>query len=165
MTGKIIQINLSRGGIPKRPVPEVALTPEGLEGDSWNHPQLHGGPRQAVLIITAETIEELVERGYAVYPGALGENITTRGLDRRQLRLGQRLRVGPTLLEITKIRVPCDTLDPFGGPSIQRELYDKQVKAGDAASPRWGKSGFYCSVIEPGTIRVDDAISIESTLA
>ena len=164
MTGSILQIHISRGGVPKRSIPEATVTPLGLEGDSWNHPEIHGGSRQAVLVITAETIDELKARGYPLHPGALGENITTRGLDRRQLRVGQRLRAGPVLLEITKIRVPCDTLDIYG-PTLKREIYDKLVKAGDASSPRWGMSGFYCAVIEPGMIRVDDAIAIESTLA
>src|SRR2546430_13207869 len=102
MTGRIMQINISRSGIPKRPVPEAIVTPLGLEGDACAHPQIHGGPKQAVLLITAETIEELVALGYPLYPGALGENLTTRGLDRRQLRIGQRLRAGGALLEITK---------------------------------------------------------------
>src|SRR5919198_32348 len=154
MTGTIIQINTSRGGLPKRPVPEAIATPLGLEGDSCAHPQIHGGPKQAVLLITAETIEELARRGYPVYPGALGENLTTRGLDRRQLRYGQRLRAGAALLEITKRRGPCDTLDVYG-PAIKHEIFDKRVNAGDPTSPRWGMSGFYCAVIEPGPIRVD----------
>src|SRR5437762_1720492 len=164
MTGRIIQINTSRGGIPKRPVPEAIVTPLGLEGDSCAHPQIHGGEKQAVLLITAETIEELGARGYPVYPGALGENLTTRGLDRRQLRHGQRLRAGGALLEITKRRAPCSTLDAYG-PTLQREIFDKRVKDGDPASPRWGMSGFYCAVIEPGPIRVDDIITVEATLA
>ena len=164
MSGKIIQINISRGGIPKRPIPEAVITPLGLEGDSWNHPEIHGGPRQAVLLIAAETIEQLTARGYPLYPGALGENLTTRGLDRTQLRLGQRLRVGAVLLELTKVRVPCATLDVYG-PTIKQEIYDKKVKAGDPTSPRWGMSGFYASVIEPGPVRVNDIIMVETTLA
>jgi len=164
MSGKIIQINVSRGGIPKRAIPDAVITPLGLEGDSWNHPEIHGGPRQAVLLIAEETIEQLKARGYQLYPGALGENLTTRGIDRTQLRLGQRLRVGPVLLELTKIRVPCATIDVYG-PTIKQEIYDKKVKAGDHTSPRWGMSGFYAAVIEPGPVRVDDIITVESTLA
>ena len=34
LTGTIVQINISRGGLPKRPVPEAVLTPLGLEGDA-----------------------------------------------------------------------------------------------------------------------------------
>ena len=164
MTPHLVQINISRGGLPKRPVAEAVATSLGLEGDSCAHPEIHGGTKQAVLLIAAETIEELIERGYPVYPGAMGENLTTRGLDRRQLRSGQQLRVGGVLIELTKMRAPCSSLDVYG-PTIMREIYDKRVQAGDPASPRWGMSGFYASVIEPGRVRVNDIITVEATLA
>ena len=77
--------------------------------------------------------------------------------------LPARLRTGSDA-EITKRRGPCATLDVYG-PTLQREIFDKRVKAGDLASPRWGMSGFYCSVIEPGPIRVDDIITVEATLS
>ena len=164
MTGHIIHIGISRGGLPKWSIPEGLITPLGIEGDLCAHPQIHGGPRQALLLIAAEAVDELIARGYPVGYGALGENLTTRGLDRRQLRPGQRLRAGGALLEITKVRAPCSSLDVYG-PTIKQELYDSRVKAGDPASPRWGMSGFYASVIEPGTVRVDDIIRLEATLA
>jgi MOSC domain-containing protein YiiM len=160
MTGRILQINISRGGIPKHPVPCASLTPSGVEGDAWAHPHIHGGPEQAVLLMGAEDIEDLRARGYPLFFGALGENLTTTGLDRRQLRLGHRLRVGAALVELSKIRVPCATLDVYG-PSIKEEIYDQQVKAADASSPRWGLSGFYARVLQPATVRVNDIISVE----
>jgi len=164
MTGHIIQINISRGGLPKQSIPEGIITPLGIEGDLCEHPQIHGGPRQAVLLITAEAVDELIARGYPVGYGLLGENLTTRGLDRRQLRLGQRLRAGGALLELTKVRVPCATLDVYG-PAIKQEIYDRRVQAGDPTSPRWGMSGFYASVIKPGPVQVDAIITVEATLA
>jgi len=109
--GRIIQISVSRGGLPKRSVPAGFITPLGIEGDLCAHPEIHGGPRQSVLLIAAEAVDELVERGYPVGYGALGENLTTRGLDRRQLRLGQRLRAGGAPLELTKVRAPRATPD------------------------------------------------------
>ena len=48
MTGSVIQINVSPGGIPKRPIQEALVTPEGIRGDRWSHPDIHGGPNQAV---------------------------------------------------------------------------------------------------------------------
>ncbi len=163
-TGRILQVSVSRGGVPKRAIPEGMITPLGIAGDSCAHPQIHGGPRQALLLVTAEAIEELSAQGYPLFFGALGENLTTRGLDRRQLRIGQRLRAGQALLEITKLRVPCSTLDVYG-PSLKQQVFDKKVKAGDPTSPRWGMSGFYTSVIEPGPVRVNDIIAIVATLA
>ena len=159
MTGSILQINSSPGGLPKHPVAEANVTPEGILGDSWAHRNIHGGPNQAVLLITSEGIDELIAQGYALYPGALGENITTEGLDRRQLRAGQRYRTGEVLLELTKIRTPCTTLDVYD-PSLKLAIYDAQVKAGDPSSPRWALSGFYARVLKAGVIRPHDIIAL-----
>jgi len=162
--GSIVQINVSLGGIPKRPILSGMITPLGLAGDAHAHPQIHGGPEKAVLLIAAEVIDELKSRGYPLFYGALGENLTTRGLDYRQLRIGQQLRAGAALLEIAKVRGPCAALDIYG-PSIKQEIYDAQAKAGDTSSPRWGMSGFYARVLQGGAVHPDDIISIGATLA
>ena len=127
-TGVIIRINVSPGGIPKRSIAAAMITPLGLAGDACGRPGIHGGLRQAVLLIAAETIDDLKALGYPVFYGALGENLTTRGLDRRQLRIGQQLRAGGAVLEITKVRGPCAALDVYG-PAIKREIYDARVNA------------------------------------
>src|SRR5579862_3950134 len=158
-TGHIVQINISPGGIPKRPLAEAEVTPLGIRGDSWAHPQIHGGPNQALLLITTEGIEELVALGYPIFPGALGENFTIKGLNRRQMRIGQRYRAGEILLEITKMRSPCSTLHIYG-PSIQAAVYDAQVKAGDFSTPRWGLGGFYARVLQGGWVRPRDIIEL-----
>ena len=159
MTGSILQISISPGGIPKRPIPDATVTPAGILGDRWAHPDIHGGPKQAVLLITSEGIEELIAQGYPLFPGALGENLTISGLDRQQMRVGQRYRVGEVLLELTKLRGPCTGLDVYGR-GIQRAIYDSQVKAGDPSTPRWGLSGFYALVLKVGTIRPHDIIAL-----
>jgi len=159
LTGSILQINISRGGVPKRPIEDAVVTAQGIQGDSWAHPQFHGGPNQALLLITSEGIAELIAQGFPLYPGALGENLTTQGLDRRQMRPGQRYRAGETLLEITKLRVPCDTLSVYGD-GIQNAVYDAQVKVGDTGSARWGLGGFYAKVLQGGVIRTHDIITL-----
>jgi len=158
MQSAIIQVNVSPGGIPKQPIPSGRVGPDGLEGDAHAHPQFHGGPRKAVLLIAAEVVDELAARGYPVFYGALGENLTTRGLDVRALRIGDQLRAGGATLEITQVRAPCSQLDIYG-PSLKSELYDVRVKAGESGSPRWGKSGFYLSVIEAGLVAPGDIIA------
>jgi MOSC domain-containing protein YiiM len=109
--------------------------------------------------MTAEGIEELAAQGFPVYPGALGENVTTRGLDHRSLRLGQRYRIAGVAIELSEIRVPCSTLNVYG-KGIQAAMYDAQTQAGDPVSPRWGLSGFYASVVCTGTIQTGDPISL-----
>jgi MOSC domain-containing protein YiiM len=162
MTGTVLQVNVSRGGIPKHAIPFGELTAAGIAGDAWRFP-FHGGPRQAVLLITIEGIEELASLGFPLSPGALGENLTTRGLDRRALRFGQRLRVGGATIELTKMRQPCATLNVYG-TGVQAAMYDARVQQGDPDSPRWGLSGFYASVVQPGTVHPGDAISVVAGL-
>ena len=159
MVGAVVQINTSLGGIPKRPIEQAFAGPLGLEGDVQAHPQIHGGPRKAVLLIAEEAVEELRAKGYPVYAGALGENLTVRGIDRRQLRSGQRFRIGELVIELTKVRSPCATLDVYG-PAIKAEIYDAEVKAGNTASPKWAISGFYAAVVHPGWVRRNDIIAL-----
>lgn len=159
MAASVVQIHTSLGGLPKFPVAEAVVHRLGIEGDAVAHPKFHGGPLQALLIITEEGIEELKARGYPLFPGAMGENITTRGLDRRQMRIGQRYRIGQIIVELTKIRVPCFALDVYG-PSIKKAVYDARVKAGNPDTPVWGLSGFYASVSEGGLLREQDIITL-----
>jgi MOSC domain-containing protein YiiM len=159
MIGSVLQINVSPGGIPKRPISEAIVTAAGIRGDGWAHPDIHGGPNQALLVITSEGIDELIAQGYPLFPGALGENLTTLGLDRRLLRAGQRFRAGEVFIELTKRRAPCATLNVYG-PGIQHAIFDSQVNAGDSSSPRWGLSGFYARVLRAGTIRPGDPITL-----
>ena len=161
MQGIIIQVNVSRGGLPKRAIPSAMVGEFGLDGDSHAHPEIHGGPLQAVLLLAAEVVDELTARGYPLFYGAMGENLTLRGLATRELRIGDRLRAGAALLEITKPRGPCSALDVYG-EMLKREIYDAQVKLRDPSSPRWGKSGLYARVITPGAIAAGDAIAREA---
>jgi MOSC domain-containing protein YiiM len=156
VTGTVLQVGVSRGGIPKRAILSGELSAAGIAGDAWRYP-FHGGARKAILLVTIEGIDELIAQGFPLFPGALGENLTTRGLDRHALRLGQRLKVGDAAIELTTIRTPCATLDVYG-PGVQAAMYDAQVQKGDADSPLWGLSGFYASVVRPGTVCPGDAI-------
>jgi MOSC domain-containing protein YiiM len=160
VTPSVLAIHISNGGVPKRPVIFGEVTPLGIAGDRHNNPQVHGGPQKAVLLITNEGLDELKTAGFPLYPGALGENITTVGLDRRNMRIGQRYRIGEVILQLSKMRQPCDNLNPYGVGTLQKAVYDAQVKAGDHTSPRWGLAGFYASVVETGTIRPGDSITL-----
>ena len=110
-------------------------------------------------MIGVEAIDHLRSFGYPLFHGALGENLTVAGLDRSRMRFGQLYRAGGVLLELSKMREPCATLDEYG-IGIQRLMFDKFVKDGDFASPKWGLSGFYARVLEPGSIRVYDTITL-----
>jgi MOSC domain-containing protein YiiM len=164
MTGRIIQVNISPGGIPKRPVAEAFLTPLGLEGDACAHPVIHGGPRQAVLVLCAEVVDELAAKGYAVFYGALGENLTVAGLDPRRFRSGQRYQAGEAIVEVTRLRRPCRTIAVYGA-GIEQELFDRAASEGDPRSPKWGYGGVYASVVRAGWIRPGDPFVLLEELA
>jgi MOSC domain-containing protein YiiM len=150
--GVLTQISRSNGGIPKRAVEgPVMLNHDGVEGDWQRDRRYHGGPNRAVLMIAAELLDDLVVRGFPVYAGALGENLTVRGLDPHLWRTGQRYRVGDAAIELTTLRQPCRSLDVYG-PSIKAELYDARCKRGDVDSPKWAHGGFYARVIRPGIV-------------
>jgi MOSC domain-containing protein YiiM len=164
MGGRIQQVSISRGGVPKHPVLEGEVGPVGILGDIQKNTKYHGGPRQALLWITAEGLDELKAAGFPVYAGAMGENVTTEGIDRRTVRLGQRWRMGEIEVEVTKMREPCRTLDPYG-TGIQKAVYDNEVKGGNAVSEKWGLAGFYLSIVKLGTIRPGDPVTLLTDVA
>jgi len=152
MTGDITQLNISPGGIPKRELLHATLTPLGLEGDSWAHPKFHGGPKQALLLIGQEVIDELNAFGYRLYPGALGENLTTRNLSYAQMQSGQIFRLGSSCeIELTKLREPCRTLDIYNLPNLGK--IQKLLKLE-------GRGGWYARVLKSGPLFPGDTISL-----
>lgn len=163
MRGKITQVSISKGGLPKLAVGEAWAGALGLEGDVQRNRKYHGGPEKAVLLVSAEDLAELAAAGFPVGPGDLGENLTVEGIDFRQLRAGQRFLAGGAVLELTRLRQPCANLNGYsspGGKTIHGSLYDDRCKAGDVMSPRWAKGGFYAAVVEGGLIRTGDAIAL-----
>lgn len=142
-----MQVNVSQGGIPKFPVTgSVWIGEGGVEGDACRNLKVHGGPFKAVLLLGMEDLAEIRSLGYVVAPGTLGENLTTEGLPLMQLEPGMRLRTGDALLQLTKPRKPCRTLDPLG-EGIQQAVL--------------GRGGYYASVVEPGHVKAGDSIRLD----
>ena len=50
MTGKIHQLNVSEGGVPKRPIDRAEVTRAGMRGDRQAKPGIHGGPYRALRL-------------------------------------------------------------------------------------------------------------------
>src|SRR6187431_3064917 len=64
--------------------------------------------RRQVHLIQSELFADLLQQGFAVNPGELGENITTTGIDLLNLPLGSLLHLGEgALVELTGLRTPC----------------------------------------------------------
>jgi MOSC domain-containing protein YiiM len=109
-----------------------------------------------VHLIHGELHDELRARGFNIGYGAMGENITTRGLDLLGLPTGTRLRLGDTaLIQITGLRNPCNQLNGLQ-PGLMNAVLDR-----DAEGNLIRKAGVMGIVLEGGDLRVGDAIGIE----
>lgn len=89
--GRVHQINVSPGGVPKLPVPEAEVMLQGLAGDRQRNRRIHGGPRRALCLYSLEVIDLLRAEGHPIAPGTAGENITISGVDWSDLRPGARI--------------------------------------------------------------------------
>jgi MOSC domain-containing protein YiiM len=159
MRGAIIQINISPGGLPKLPVHWAEVRTLGLSADDQRNKQYHGGPEQAILIVASEVIDQLRAEGFGVFYGALGENLTTWGIDHASWRAGQRFQAGTAIVQLTKRRAPCASLNPYGR-GIQKRVFDSLAKANNPDSPVWGMSGFYACVAQEGSVHTGDIIHL-----
>jgi len=149
-------------GIFKSPVEgPVAVRLWGIEGDGqadtrvFKGRQVHGGDRKAVYIYPAAHYATWAsELGRELPFGQFGENLTVSGLLEDEIRIGDRLTAGDALLEVTEPRGPCYKLDiRMGIPEFKRQMRDT------------GRTGFYASVIEPGTLQAGDVIERAATNA
>ena len=79
-----------------------------------------------VHLIHAELLDDLAGTGFAVAPGDLGENITTRGIDLLGLPADTRLAIGPTtVLRVTGLRNPCAQIERFF-PGLLAQVVERQ---------------------------------------
>lgn len=150
MTGRIVRINVSAGGVPKRPVWTARVTLAGLEGDGHRNRKLHGGPDRALCLFSLEQIEALRAEGHPVEPGALGENLTVTGLDWPRVRPGDLLRLGETvLIQITRFTSPCET--------VRAAFLDGAYsRVSETRHPGWSR--VYARVLVPGEITAGDRV-------
>jgi MOSC domain-containing protein YiiM len=109
-----------------------------------------------VHLIHAELLDELAAKGFAVAPGALGENVTTRGIDLLGLSRGTRLRLGEeAVIEITGLRNPCWQIDSNVAPGAMAATLER---APDGSLVR--KAGVMAVVVSGGEVRPGDAIEV-----
>ncbi|MDZ7727337.1 MAG: MOSC domain-containing protein [Dehalococcoidia bacterium] len=146
------QVNASRGGVPKRPIPEATVDERGITVDQQADRRAHGHPTQALCLYALEQIVALRNEGHDVSPGSTGENITTLDIDWREVIPGARLRLGDeVLIEITDYASPCwknaNWFIEGDFNRINQNLYP-------------GESRTYAKVLQGGTIRPGDPIEV-----
>ncbi|MBT4529989.1 MAG: hypothetical protein HOC27_02185 [Phycisphaerae bacterium] len=142
---KVLSVNVSKGGIPKLPTASCNVTVDGLEGDGRNHDK-HISPDRAVSLIDIEILHQLVNEGYDVIPGAVGENLTVENLDVQTLEPGDHLVFsGGVEIELVESRRPCFVLDPLG-------IDLKKIIV--------GRCGYLAKVITEGIFTPGETISV-----
>jgi MOSC domain-containing protein YiiM len=137
--------------IAKTPVAgRVAFRGVNLDGDDQADRENHGGPDRALYAYAAEDYAWWnAEVGRTLAPGTFGENLTLRGIDVNGARIGERWRIGETLVQVTSPRVPCFKLaHVMGDPGFVKTF------------ARALRPGTYLRVIEEGSIAAGDAAAV-----
>lgn len=151
-SGKLISINSSGGGVPKRPVLFSAVNSLGLVDDR-HVDEHHGGPERAICLYPIEHIRALRAEGHPIDIGTTGENFTVEGLDWSLMVPGTRLAVGPQVrLEVTSFTVPCKTIAGSFTDGLFKRISQK-------VNPGWSR--VYSKVVVPGAIQAGCSIIIE----
>ena len=144
----------ARAFLPMRAQDSIALVAgRGIEGDRYMLGIEQGfyseKPEEGrqVTLFEAEVLEA-IQRDYRVelLPEEHRRNVTTRGVPLNWL-VGRRFRIGPCLMEATRLSVPCRHIE---------EILDKQV-----FDPMVHRSGLNCRILKGGTVRVGDAVRPE----
>jgi MOSC domain-containing protein YiiM len=153
-TGRVTSVNVSQGGVPKRPVPRAWVDRNGLDTDGHFEPEpIHGGASQAVCVYTMESIARVAADGHRAFPGAFGENLTLEGIELGELASGDRLRIGADLvIEITSHAAPCQTQ---GHWFIDRRIARISPKT-HPDDARW-----YAGVVTEGWVAPGDVVEVE----
>lgn len=119
----------------KRVVAEVVLIQDrGVAGDAHSGrtvqhlSRVRRDPTQPNLrqvhLLHRELLDELAAEGYAVAPGAMGENVTTAGVDLLGLPSDTRLQLGEeAVVRVTGLRNPCVQLEQLGAGLMRRLVF------------------------------------------
>jgi len=164
--GRVVSVQVSdEHGFSKPAVDRIALVEGvGVEGDAHagvtvqHRSRVAADPSQPNLrqvhLIHAELFDRLAAAGYAVAPGELGENVTTRGIDLLALPVGTRLTVGDAVVTVTGLRNPCQQINDFR-PGLLKQVLRRRD---DGEVERL--AGVMGIVSRGGTVRPGDALDV-----
>ena len=108
-----------------------------------------------VLLLHTELLDELRGQSFSVAPGAMGENISTRGIDLLALPQGTELHIGAhAVLRITGLRNPCAQIDAFQ-PGLMAAVLGRAMD-GDLVR----KAGVMAVVLHGGVVSPGDALTV-----
>jgi MOSC domain-containing protein YiiM len=140
--------------IDKRPTPAPwRIRKAGLDGDAQADSRYHGGPEKALHHYAfdhyAAWREEIGALAVLDAPGAFGENLSTCGWTEENVCVGDVIRFGGALLQVSQGRQPCFKLNlRFGlgdmAPRVQKS----------------GRAGWYYRVLEEGLAQEGDTLDL-----
>ena len=127
----------------------------GITGDQVTDTKDHGGPDMAVYAFAREDLDRwAAELGSRDPDGHFAENLTTYGIDVNEALVGERWRIGEALMEIAKVRIPCQTFKGWMGlTGFDDTAWVKRFAADNRPGP-------YLRVIEEGTVQAGDPIEV-----
>jgi MOSC domain-containing protein YiiM len=139
----------------------------GVEGDAHagatvkHRSRVRRDPTQPNLrqvhLIHEELHDELRAAGFRVAAGAMGENVTTRGVDLLGLPRGTLLHLGASaVIEVTGLRNPCLQLDGFQ-PGLMAAVLGRDESGGLVR-----RAGVMAIVRAAGSVRAGYAITVEA---
>ncbi len=134
----------------KQTVPFALLRLENLEGDAQADLKNHGGEDKAVCVYSYDHYPYWqTQLGVSLDGGAFSENLTVEGLRESDVCIGDIIRVGDALTQISQPRQPCSKLaGKFGRRDLPERIHDT------------GFSGFYLRVLSEGMVRQGDAFEL-----
>ena len=143
--GKIESINISgKKGSKKRAVRNAYISKKGIDGDGHS-----GDWHRQVSLLSAESIQRVIDEGIEVKPGDFAENLTVSGLELTRLEVGDTLKIRGSgnkeevILEVTQIGKQC--------PKPCSIYY----QMGSCIMP---EEGIFCRVRKTGNIKTGDKI-------
>jgi MOSC domain-containing protein YiiM len=161
--GKVLALNVGRSrefqynGRPARSaiwkspvVGRIAARGVNLDGDDQADREAHGGPDKAVYAYAVEDLrwwEQKIGRSLAY--GEFGQNLTTEGIEVNDALIGERWKVGTTVLEVSEPRIPCWRL----AVRMNDKLFPRHFS--EALRP-----GTYLRIVSEGELGAGDEIRV-----
>ncbi len=128
----------------------VAVSGVNIAGDAQADLTVHGGTFKAVYAYGRDDYDWWTrELGYKLAPGTFGENLTLTGIHVSRALIGERWKIGTTVLEVVQPRLPCSKL------AMRMDDAHFVRRFGDADRP-----GAYLSIVEEGHLAAGDTVEI-----
>lgn len=129
------------------------IAPDGIEGDAQGDRKHHGGPEKALHHYPREHYaawaKEIGPHPLLSAPGAFGENLSTTGWTEGNVCIGDVVRFGSVVLQVSQGRQPCFKLNRWFGRDDVAVLVQ-----------RTGRTGWYYRVLESGVVETGSALSV-----